>query len=490
MPQQWVHGASIGLLRLQIHDSGLALQRINAPADWLFSGKEHKISARADMKDINLSSYGQISSNPSPVNRMMADFASGFRDGVDINLGVGYVNERTIPAAEIHEALGVVIRSPEKYRQSLNYGGSAGSQNLIDSIRHFLVENRVGGLTESILRDREIIIGPNGATSLLESLAYVLPEGIVVTTDPMYYIYTNFLERRGRELLAVPEDEEGIRTDLLESKLAALGKNADRVTYFYVVTVSNPTSTILSNRRRRELVGLVSRFCSNIGRKVPLVLDRAYEDLVHDPEVGPIESGLLSDEAGIVYEVGTLSKVLAPALRVGYMIGPGGPFINAMIQRTSDAGLSAPLITQEISSWLLDHQIGKQLESVRAGYRTKARALRAWVDEQLGGELESVSGGSAGFYLYLTFRRIETCEGSPFFRYLTRTTGDESIDGPKADRKPRVLYIPGEICVHPRGDMTGIGRRQLRMSYGYEELDMLHRAIDLMKEAAEFARTR
>ncbi len=441
------------------------------------------------MKDISLSSYGQISSSPSPVNRMMTDFASDFRDGVDINLGVGYVNERTIPAAEIQEAMGIVIQNPQKYRQSLNYGGSAGSQNLIGSIRRFLVDNRVGGLTEEVLGGKEIIIGPNGATSLLESLAYVLPEGIVVTTDPMYYIYTNFLERRGRELLAVPEDDEGIRTDLLEKKLAALGRNAERVSYFYVVTVSNPTSTILSNRRRRELVDVVSRFCTTVGRRVPLILDRAYEDLVHDSDAGPLESGLLSDRTGIVYEVGTLSKVLAPALRIGYMIGPGGPFLNAMIQRTSDAGFSAPLITQEISSWLLDHQIGRQLESVRAGYRTKAQALRGWVDELLGTELESVSGGRAGFYLYLTFRRIETCGGSPFFRYLTRTTGDESIDGPKSSRKPRVLYIPGEICVHPRGDMAEIGRRQLRMSYGYEELDTLHRAIDLMAEAVKFAGT-
>ncbi len=440
------------------------------------------------MKEINLSSYGRVSSSPSPVTRMMADFASGFRDGVDINLGVGYVNEKTIPGTEIHRALGMVIQNPQKYRQSLNYGGSAGSQNLIDSIRNFLVKNRVGGLTESVLRDKEIIIGPNGATSLLESLAYVLPEGIVVTTDPMYYIYTDFLERRGRELLAVPEDQDGIRTDLLEKKLKMLGERADQVSYFYIVTVSNPTSTILSNGRRRELVQLVSNFCSTIGRKIPLVLDRAYEDLVHDPEAEPLESALLSDEAGIVYEVGTLSKVLAPALRVGYMIGPGGPFINAMIQRTCDAGLSASLVTQEISSWLLDHRMEEQLESVRAGYRTKARALRLWVEDRLGSELESVSGGRAGFYLYLTFRQIETCEGSRFFRYLTRTTGDDSIDGPKENRKPRVMYIPGDICVHPKGDLTKVGRRQLRLSYGYEEPDTLQRAISHMREAVEFAR--
>jgi 2-aminoadipate transaminase len=442
------------------------------------------------MKDIELSSYGRVSSNPSPVTRMMSEFSSVFRDGIDINLGVGYVNEKTIPATDIHKALGIVIQSPDKYRQSLNYGDSAGSVNLIDSIRRFLVENRVGGLNDEVLREKEIIIGPNGATSLLESLAYILPEGIVVTTDPMYYIYTNFLERRGIRLLPVPEDAEGIRVDLLERKLAALGGDARQVSYFYVVTVNNPTSTVLSNRRRRELVQTVSHFCSSVGGKVPLVLDRAYEDLVHDPEMDPLESGLLYDTDGIVYEVGTLSKVLAPALRVGYMIGEGGPFMSALVQRTSDAGLSASLITQEISSWLLDNRIRQQLENVRAGYRVKARALRGWVEEQFGGELQDVSGGRAGFYLYLTFRDLETCEGSPFFRYLTRTTGDESVDGPENGRKPRVLYIPGEICVHPRGDLASIGRRQLRLSYGYEELDTLRRAITLMKEAVEFARTR
>jgi len=440
------------------------------------------------MDDVTLSDYGAASSVPSPVNRMMAAFAAEFRDGIDINLGVGYVNERTMPAAETRQALREVLARPERYRRSLNYGGPVGSENLIASIRRWLIENRVGGLTGETLADRRIIVGPNGATSLLESAAYVLPRGIVVTSDPMYYIYTNFLQRRGFDLLTVPEDDQGLRTDRLADKIAALGDRAAHVAFFYVVTINNPSCVILSNRRRRAVVLTARRLSQRLGRKVPVILDRAYEDLVHDPDTGPLESALLHDTAGIVYEVGTLSKVLAPALRVGYMIGADGPFLAAMIQRTSDAGFSAPLITQEIASWLLDNRIVQRLRTVQAGYREKARAVRRWLQQYLGNEVEHTSGGRAGFYFYLTFRSVETHEASPFYRYLARTTGDVAIDGPAGARKPRVAYIPGRHCVHPDGDLADLGRRQLRLSYGFEELDRIHDAIRLMAEAVAYAK--
>ena len=49
------------------------------------------------------------------------------------------------------------------------------------------------------------------------------------------------------------------------------------------------------------------------------------------------------------------------------------------------------------------------------------------------------------------------------------------------------MYIPGEYCVHPRGDLAERGKRQLRLSYGFEDVPAIQRALGLMREAAEFA---
>lgn len=440
-----------------------------------------------DLDTILLSEYGSASSVPSPVNRMMAAFAADFRDDVDVNLGVGYVNESTIPRELIQGALHAVLADPQKHRLALNYGGPTGSANLIQSIRRFHLEHHLGALTEEVLARNEIIIGPNGATSLLEGIAQVTAPGIVVTCDPVYYIYSNFLERMGFELCAVPEDEDGLNTDRLEARIDELGDRKKEIRFFYVVTVSNPTCSILANERRRKLVEIATRLSCDLKRRVPVFFDKAYENLIHDPAVEKPESALLYDESGLVYEIGTLSKILAPALRIGYMMGRGGPLVKAMVQKTSDAGFSAPLVTQEMASYLLDHHVAEQINKVNAGYREKAAMTRRWIDARLGHVLAATSGGQAGFYFYLTFDRIETHERSAFFRFLSRTTGREDLDGPAGRKQPRVLYIPGEFCAHPRGEMVEVGRRQLRLSYGFEELPRIEQAVELMGEAAAYA---
>jgi DNA-binding transcriptional MocR family regulator len=418
---------------------------------------------------------------------MMADFASDFRDGVDINLGVGYVNEKTIPVACLTEAMQAVASDGVKYRQAFNYGGPAGSANLIASLRRFLTGMRIGRLDEATVARKRLTIGPCGATSILDGLAEVIAPGIVVTSDPMYYIYSDALQRKGFEVLAIPEDQEGIGLAALDRKLRALGGAAGRIAFFYVVTVNNPSCTILSNRRRRALLQVAARLSREQGRLIPIFYDLAYELLLHDPRAEPFVSVLPEDDLGIAYEIGTLSKVLAPGLRIGYLLGPDGPLMNAMVQKTSDTGFSAPLFVQEMASYLLDRRIAEQLRAVNAGYREKAVAVRDGIERSLGPFLEECRGGSAGFFYYLTFQDVQTHPSSAFFQFLTRTTGDAAVDGPEGGRLPRVIYIPGEYCVHPRGDLAARGKRQLRLSYGFEDVPQILRALGLMREAAEFA---
>lgn len=184
------------------------------------------------MRDVLLSEYGKASSVPSPINQLMTGFAVYFRDGCDINLGVGYVNERTIPRQQIQIACEEVLARPKKYREALNYGGAQGSPNLIESLRRFHIENQIGGITEQTLNTKDIVIGANGATSLLESITHLLPAGLVFTADPMYYIYCNDLGRKGFSVIAIPEDEAGIQTELLKAKLKALGNEKAAVRFF------------------------------------------------------------------------------------------------------------------------------------------------------------------------------------------------------------------------------------------------------------------
>ncbi len=436
---------------------------------------------------MRFSHYGQTSRTPSPVNRMMTAFSADFREGIDVNLGVGYVNQETMPRQEIRDALEYVLEHHATYRNALNYGSAQGSPRLIAAIKEFYRQGGLGEIDDAALERSDVLIGASGATSILMGLAQAFEPGIVITADPTYYIYCNLLERMGFEIVAVPEDDCGMSTLRLHDLVAALGERRSEIRFVYVSTVGNPTSTLLGNSRRADIVAFAHKISHDMGIRVPVIFDTAYEALVHDQWIERPVSGLSFDREGLVYEVGSFSKILAPALRTGYLLGPHTELFDILLQNVSDMGFSAPLVIQEMAAFLIERDGLRQLQAVHNEYARRATIIRDWLHRTFHDHLENLTGGSAGFYFYLTLTGIPTGEGSDFFRFLTRTTGDERVDGPPHARKPRVVYIPGEYCVSPRGDLATTGRRQLRISYGYESLQAIEKGLELMSEATTYA---
>ncbi len=429
--------------------------------------------------DYSFSKLAKASLTPSAVNELTASFAEDFREGIDINLGVGYVNDKTIPTDAIKQAFEEIIANPIKYRNALNYGGSDGSPNLQNAIRNYYIQNQIGGLTAEDFNNRKILIGANGATSLLDSISDIIEPGVVITADPYYYIYTETLERKGFTILAIPEDKDGIRINALKEAIQIIPP--EKLSFFYIVTVNNPTTVVLSNQRKREIVELAQELSTKANRLIPVIFDKAYEDIIHGNLPEQPVSGLKGAPNDLVFEIGTLSKILAPALRIGYCIGPDNAFSKVLTQRTSDIGFSNSLINQETSGWLLENTIAKQKAWVNKGYQDKARFIIKLFEKHLSPYLEDYTGGEAAFYFYLTFKNIRTDKESDFFRFLSRTTGDKKIDG-DPDKNPRLIYIAGDICSKQEK-----AKYQLRLSYGFEEPEVFARAVKLMAEACEYS---
>lgn len=437
------------------------------------------------MSNFQLSEFGEKSLTPSPVNQMTDSFSKDFRPGIDINLGVGYVNDETIPHEKLEACFHHVLAHPEIYKNSLNYGSADGSANLRRAIKNYYVKNSIGGVSEQMMNRKTICIGANGATSILDAFAEIMPKGIVITAEPNYYIYTETLIRKGFQICTVPEDACGMQPDAFRQLLQMI--DASQISFLYVVTVNNPSSVILTNDRRKEIVSICTDLSRKLNKKIPVIFDKAYEDIIFDTEIEKPISGMMFDEDGLVVELGTLSKIIAPALRIGYAIGDDSSLMRALIQKTSDIGFSAPLINEEMAARFIDVYINEHARSVQDGYRKKSDALIKLIDENLGQYLERYSGGQAGFYFYLTFKTIETHTDSAFFKFLSRNTGNPNVDG--NPKKARLIYVPGEFCVSQTGILKDVGKRQLRISYGFEDISVLERAILLMREAAEYAMT-
>jgi 2-aminoadipate transaminase len=193
------------------------------------------------------------------------------------------------------------------------------------------------------------------------------------------------LSRLGVKAVGIPLDHEGMRVDAVAAALDDLRGRNIRPKYIYTIpTVQNPTGTIMGEERRRELLRLAQ------AHGVPIFEDDCYADLIWDGRRPPALYAM-STHGGVIH-VGSFSKSIAPALRVGYIVA-GEDMIARMLALKTDAG-SGALEQMVLAEYCAAH-FTAHVPRLRRGLRAKLETLMEALAEQFGtaAEFDDPPGG-------------------------------------------------------------------------------------------------
>ena len=215
---------------------------------------------------------------------------------------------------------------------------------------------------------------------------------IVIVEESNYGGALSRFRKLGVEMIAIALDSEGMRMDLLENKLSELDKKGLQAKFIYTIpTVHNPTATILSSERRQQMLKLAAR------HNLAIVEDECYADLVWSGERPAALFALDTDER--VIHIGSFSKTVAPALRVGYVVAPWS-LIGQLLTLKTDAGSGA--VEQMMLAEFCPEHFDNHLTTLNAELRQKLDTLVAALDREFGTSV-SYTYPPGGIFLWVTF---------------------------------------------------------------------------------------
>jgi 2-aminoadipate transaminase len=285
------------------------------------------------------------------------------RPGI-ISLAGGLPSADTFPVEAMREATSRVLRDAP--REALQYAASEGYAPLRDWVVTYLAAHQGMRVSPS-----QVLI-TNGSQQGLDLAAKVLidADARVLVETPTYLGAVQAFTPYEPCLEGLASDAEGPLPDALAA--AATGAR-----FAYVLpNFQNPRGHVYSETRRASLVDVAR------GAGLPLVEDNPYGDLWYD---APPPIGLASRwPEGVLY-LGSFSKVLAPGLRLGYIVAPAALYPK-LLQAKQAADLHTAIFNQRVvydvlASGMLDEHV----QAIRARYRRHRDAMAAALDRHMTG---------------------------------------------------------------------------------------------------------
>ena len=272
--------------------------------------------------------------------------------------------------------------------ETLQYAPRAGLPELRSWIAEYMTAD--GAITTA-----ENVLVTNGAKHALELICRLLLDDgdAVIVTAPTYFSAIPILRSYAAAFVEVPQDRDGLDVNALAAVLDRRHREGKpRPKFIYdVPDFHNPTGMTMSADRRATLLDLAA------AHGILVVEDSPYRRVIFEGRSVPSLKAL--DERGIVLQLGTFSKLMAPGLRVGWVAAPP-ELVARMAQLKTDAG-SCPLTQRTVLEFMDGGRLASHTVRVQDCYRSNRDRMVAAVRRALPDASFVVPHG--GYYLWLTF---------------------------------------------------------------------------------------
>jgi len=241
----------------------------------------------------------------------------------------------------------------------------------------------------------DIILG-DGSGQPIHMIAETLldPGDVVIVEDFVYSGTLNTLRRFGADMRGVATDDQGMIPTALESVILGAIADGKPPKFIYTVpTFQNPQGWTMSLERRKTMVALCQRY------GVPILEDDCYVDLRFDGQ--DVTSLYSLDETGLVMYVASFSKIIAPGMRLGYLVAPKPILQRAMGAKSGGSvnSFAAFAVHRFAQDNLMSH-----IETINEVQQAKRDAMLAALDEHFAGDGVSWSRPQGGIFIWLKLR--------------------------------------------------------------------------------------
>lgn len=272
--------------------------------------------------------------------------------------------------------------------ETLQYGPRPGIPELREWISTYMQEDGANVSPQEIL----VVNGAKQGLDLLCRL-YTDQGNSIAVTAPTYFTAIPIFRSYGLNFIEVGQDEEGLDVAMLSEQLAERRRQGLKAPKFIydIPDFHNPTGANTSRRRREALIDLATR------ERIPIIEDSPYRKVRFEGESEPSFKAL--DREGIVFTLGTFSKLMAPGIRIGWISGAQA-MLARMAQLKADGG-TCPLTQRIIVEFCKEGGLAPHLERVRETYGLHRDHMVAALRRELPEAAFTVPQG--GYYLWLRF---------------------------------------------------------------------------------------